>query len=255
MPKKDLIHHRCGAHNVGHDDGQTMYDADCGAGAWSKYEVVEDWKKVTCRACVKAELDRRGVKTELRKVEVPDTWYREDRSRYELWFDGVHRAYICYPTGWGGGWQVHPAKHSEDGSVDLERYSGITRKDGKYGAKRAYLRREAAIMVALQAWERGLLPTYQEEQTEEEVREKERAESRRRSLAAQRKAQERYAHACEALQEILDGDGLELSSLTNYPIQGLGVDQDLVRYALDEIQNAGYALDLVRANIKEVPDE
>ncbi len=61
--------------------------------------------------------------------------------------------------------------------------------------------------------------------------------------------------ACEALQEILDGDGLELSSLTNYPIQGLGVDQDLVRYALDEIQNAGYALDLVRANIKEVPDE
>ncbi len=39
-------------------------------------------------------------------------------------------------------------------------------------------------MVALQAWERGLLPTYQEEQTEEEGREKERAESRRRSLAA-----------------------------------------------------------------------
>lgn len=212
----------------------------------------------TCRACAKAY-----GKAELKKVADRITTEKlegigQTKTAIIVSVDGVRRAIVSFPTGWGGHWELygfdeerwnmHVAdpkggfsygirRDRQSGKIDDQFWSN--HDVAKLAALPAYavrnihrMSQDAMVALVPALVDAGKLPTAAERRAaDQEAREQRQREDAERAVAREKAAEERArldairtterAHAIEALQSIMAKHGGLGGDLSNYDAEGL----------------------------------
>lgn len=230
----------------------------------------------TCRACSKAygkaELKKLGSRITTEKLEGVGRF----KTALIVAVDGVRRAVVAFPTGWGGHWEVfefseerwnmHVASPKggfsygitgtrRSGSIETDFWS--TQKVEKLAEQPAWnprnihlMSQEAMLSIVPALVDAGKLPTDQERRDAEAARkEAERVrreqydrEAAERQVIRERQAAEAQArrdHAIEALLSIEKQHGGLGGTLNNFDSEGLALALSLLGHKREEGAAAG----------------